>query len=129
LRKLAVGPKISARIIQKTNDKIIISATETYGVNVTLTDYQIHTANKNHHAKLITLFAFKVPEFSNRNLKGTIDKKINLNGNSQIFDLPYLRPDQSVKQYILGTEVRTKIILRGHDEIGRKISVDVQNLH
>jgi len=126
LRKVAIGPKISARVVDNTGPNLLIKLTETNGVSATLTGYQIQTTNKNHNAKLITLFAWKIPEFSNRTQEGIIDKNIYLNGNSKIFDLPYFNPDPSMKQYILGTEIQMKIILQGHDEIGRKISVAVQ---
>jgi hypothetical protein len=45
LRKLTIGPKVSARMIEKTSNKIVIEVRENNGVQVTFTDYQIEITN------------------------------------------------------------------------------------
>ena len=129
LRKLTIGPMISAQIVENDSVKVLVEVTENNDVGVTLTDYQMKITKKNRHAGVITLFAWKVLECSIWEYKGAIINSINLRGDSKTFNIPYPNTDSRIGQMILGTEIQTKIILNGYDEIGRKISVTVENLH
>jgi hypothetical protein len=125
LRKLTIGPKVSARIVKEINDQLVIEVREINGVQVTLTDYHIKTKTKNRYAGFITMFAFKVPELLRRNFEGVIRQKISLKENSQTLNIPNPTPDTSIKDLILGAETQIKILLQGHDEVGRPVSVPV----
>ena len=128
LRQLTIGPKVGARLVKAAKEGMLIEVRENNSVGVTLTDYQIEVTTQNRHAGLITLFAWKVPKCSHRNFKGILDRKISIRGSSQIFFIPNLSSDTGFKQFILGTESRIVIILRGYDEIGRELSFPVHDL-
>lgn len=129
LRKLTNGPEASARIVENNSEKVLVEVTENNDVGVTLTDYQMKITRKNRHAGVITFFAWKVPEYSTWEYKSAIINSINLRGDSKTFNIPYPANDSHIRQMILGTEIQTKIMFNGYDEIGRKISVTVENLH
>lgn len=128
LRKLTIGPKVSARIIKETNDQLVIEVKEINGVRVTLTDYHIKTKTKNRHAGFITMFAFKVPELLSKKIDGVIRQKISLKENSQTLNIPNPTPDTGIKDLILGADTKINILLQGYDEVGRPVSVPVKKL-
>jgi hypothetical protein len=127
LRKLTLGPKVTAEIIKKSSDRLAIQVRENNGVQVTFTKYQMEINKTNRHAGIITLFAWKVPEFSSRNYEGVIEQKICLKGDTQIFNIPHPTLVSNFKHLILGTETQMKIFLKGYDEISRQLSVTVQD--
>ena len=128
LRQLTIGPKAVARLVKVAKEGMLIEVRENNSVGVTLTDYQIEVTTQNRHAGLITLFAWKVPKCSHRNFKGILDRKISIRGSSQTFFIPNSSAHTGFKQFILGTESRIVIILRGYDEIGRELSFPVHGL-
>lgn len=127
LRRITIGPKVSARMVKKTGNRIFIQVTETNGVGVTLTDYQIETRTENQHADIITMFAWKVPKHTSDKVEGVVDEKCSVNGNSQRINIPCSnnRP-KSLENVILGSENQMSLSLSGHDEIGRHVTVPVQ---
>ena len=125
LRKLTIGPKITARIVHKHHDRFIIEVREHNGVGVTLIDYYIMIKTKNCHAGIITMFAWKVPKISSQTFKGVIQHKVSIKSDSQNFSIPNPIPDTSFKNIILGSQNQIQILLRGYDEIGRKVEVIV----
>lgn len=127
LRKLTIGPKVTAKIIKKNHKTIAIEVSEINGVQVTLTDYHVKITAENLHAALITLFAWKVPELSKQNFKRVIDQKIFLKGSSKTFNITNPSPAPNLKKFILGTQTQISIVLHGYDEVGRQLSVTVQN--
>ena len=127
LRKLTIGPMVSARIIKQSQDKLIIKVAENTGVKVTITNYTIQLITKNRHAGIITTFAWKVPESSTKNIEGTIDQKISVKENSQTLTIPCPSLGTNFEAFILGSENKMKVVLQGYDEIGRPISFPVNN--
>jgi len=125
LRKLTIGPKVGARVIEENNDQLVIEVIENNGVSVTFTDYHIEIRTKNRHAGIITLFAWKVPESTIINLEGVIGHRVSLKEKSQTFSIPIPVFDTNLKSFILGSENHTKILLRGYDELGRPLSLPV----
>jgi hypothetical protein len=124
-RKMTVGPKLLARIAKKDNDTMVIDVRETNGIGVTLTDYQVSITNENHHADIVTMFVWKVPETSNQTYEGVIPQRCDLKGDSQSIAIPYSSPSNGFKAILLGTESQVSILLRGRDEIGREVAVPV----
>ena len=125
LRKLTIGPKVAARIVRKQGDRLIIEVRENNGVGVTLSDYHVKVTTKNRHAGIITLFAWKVPEIFSHNFEGVIQHKVSVKGNSQKLSIPNPIPGTSFNHHILGSQNKIRILLRGYDEIGRKVEVIV----
>ena len=129
LQKLTIGPRILAKIVENDSEKVLVQVTENNDVGVTFTDYQMRITKKNRHASIITLFAWKVPECSTLEFESALNNSIHIGGSSETFIIPHPTNDSHIRQMILGTEIQTKINIHGYDEIGRKISVTVENLH
>ena len=128
LRKLTVGPKLTARIVNEDDNRLIIEVRETNGVKVVLTDYSFKVNMNNRHAGIITLFAWKVPESSRWKLEGAFRRKVSMKNCSQMLHIPNPIPESNLKHLILGTESHMRIELKGYDEIGRQVSVTVKDL-
>jgi len=128
LRKLTIGSKVAARIVNGNGDRLIIEVRENNGVRVILIDYHITVTAKNRHAGVITMFAWKVPKISSHNFEGVIQHKVSVKGNSQNLSIPNPIPGKSFKNIILGSQNQIQILLRGYDEIGRKVEVIVATL-
>ena len=128
LRRLTIGPKVSARILEKRHDNMTIEATEANGVGVILTDYRMKLSIMNRHAGLITLFAWKVPKGSTREFESVISNTIRLQSNSKTFNISCTAMDSRIKKLLLGAETQIEMTLKGYDEIGRNLSIAVQDL-
>jgi len=127
LRKLTIGPKVAARVVEKTVSQFVIEARESNDVEVFLTDYRLKMTTKNRYAGIITLFALKVPDSAIQEFDGVFNRKITLREKAETFNVPLLSPDTSLKSLLLGSETRIDIVLQGHDEIGRPLSIRVNS--
>jgi len=127
LRKLTIGPKVAARIIEKKASQFVIEARENNNVEVFLTDYHLKMTTKNRHANIITLFAWKVPDSAIQEFGGVFDRKIILKEKAETINIPHPPLDASLRSLILGSETRMDIVLQGHDEIGRPLSLRVNS--
>ena len=126
LKRLTIGPKIAARIMNEENSQLVIEVKETNSVQATLTDYHVTVTTKNHHAGIITMFAWKVPDSSYIDFEGTIYRRISINGNACTFTIAKPSSESTFMDRILGAQKQIKIFLYGHDEIGRTISVSIK---
>ncbi|MDY6839626.1 MAG: hypothetical protein SWH78_16815 [Thermodesulfobacteriota bacterium] len=124
-RRMTVGPKLVARMASKDSYHMVIDVRETNGIGVTLTDYRISITNENHHAGIVTMFVWKVPETSNQTYEGVIPQRCDLKGDSQSIAIPYSSSSSGLKALLLGTESQVSIVLRGRDEIGREVAAPV----
>jgi hypothetical protein len=124
-RKMTIGPKLTASMLKHNGDAMVIGIRETNGVSVTLTDYRILITRNNRHADLITMFAWKVPESTTESFEGAIGRSCSLKSDSLTISIPCASPDKDIGALVLGTERRVNIVLRGHDEIGRPVSLPV----
>jgi hypothetical protein len=126
LKKLSIGPKVSAVMIGKSDCQIKIKASEAVGVTAVITDYQIKMITKNPHAKLISLFVWNVSETTTKDMSGVFEEPVILNENTLTFSIPTTDQNHGLGSLILGAKYETTIILHGYDEAGRKISVAVK---
>ncbi|EFK08834.1 conserved hypothetical protein [delta proteobacterium NaphS2] len=125
LRRLSMGPKLGAVVMKSDEEGMLIEVRENNCVAATLTGYRMKITTENRHADLITLFAWKVPKGTSREIEGVLDRKITLKGNSQVFLIRTPASGVSLKNLILGSETRIAIILTGYDEIGREFTFPV----
>lgn len=127
LRRLSIGPMTGARIFQLTNDSLIVEVWENNDVEISLADFEIELIDRNKHAKVITMFFWKIPEKEVQKIKGTLEEKIVCKNSIARFAICYQPPEQNVKTFFYGSERQIKILLHGHDEIGRPLSFPVNS--
>lgn len=126
LRRLTIGPKLTARMVKRDSESVLIRVIESAGAGATLTGYGIDLMTKNRHAEIITLFAWKVTETSRKTHEGTLRNPVYVKGTSETLHIP--KPaysENAFKGLLLGTEIQLRIALCGYDELGRPISVPV----
>jgi hypothetical protein len=99
---------------------------ETNGVGVTITEYQMTAAIRNNHARLITLFLWKVPETATASYEGALPNRLSLNKSSGRIIIPLSNVGGSLKSFLMGSREDISITLTGYDEIGRQVSVPVR---
>jgi hypothetical protein len=126
LKRLSIGPKVSAVMIGKSEGQIKIKASEAVCVTAVITDYHIIMKTTNRHAKLISLFAWKIPESKTMDMVGVFVEPVILNGNTLMLSIPSPPQDHGLGSIIIGAKYETTIVLQGYDEAGRKLSVAVK---
>jgi len=124
-RNMTIGPQIAAKCIKTNAAAMFIEVKELNDIGVTLTGYTVSTLTENHHAGLITLFAWKVPKGSAQNYQEGFDKRLHLKKSSTTVTIYLHSKNHRLKSLIWGAKTITKIILTGYDEVGRHITVPV----
>jgi hypothetical protein len=125
LRRLSIGARLSARMVEKYHDQLIIEVAEHHGVRVKITDYDLTITTRNHHAGIITLFAWKVPQRTSTMYHGAIPHPVCLNDSTQRVSIPNPSSRKDVSAYILGSQTTLHLLLQGSDELGRAVEVGV----
>jgi len=125
LRRLTIGPKPGARVVKSATEGVLVEVRENNGVQVTFTDYEVEITTNNHRAGVITMFLWKVPESRTVKAGGTLPQKVTVKESSARITLPNPAPPKSLGSFFLGSRHSSRLFLRGHDEIGRPVSVPV----
>jgi hypothetical protein len=123
LRKLTIGPKIGARIIEETDEQVIIQVAENNGVLVTLTGYEMDMIIRNRRASIITMFAWKVPEAAHHRYDDVFHSKITVKESLAVLKISIPISRIGLRSFLLGSETEINVILKGYDEVGRPISL------
>lgn len=122
LRRLTLGPRLTVRLLRAEGDSVIIEVRESAGVAVTLTGYRLTAETMNEHARLITLFAFRVAESSHQEQEGGLPSPLRLRSSAAAES--FIRPSQDgFKALALGSHTSHTLTLTGYDEIGRPVSI------
>jgi len=125
LRKLTIGAKAGARILSMEKGRVNVEVRENNGVEVILTEYEVKLATTNHHADIITMFFMKVPKAASHTAQGMIEQKVSVKDNTKTLSIHYPASVPDLKSFILGSETEIKIVLYGHDEVGRSVTIPV----
>ena len=125
LRKLTIGAKAGARIVSRETHRVHVEVRENNGVEVILTEYDIKLATTNRHADMITMFFMKVPKAASHTAQCVFEKKVSVKDDARTLSIAYPASVPDLKSFILGSETEIKIVLHGHDEIGRPVTIPV----
>jgi hypothetical protein len=125
LRKLTIGAKAGARIVSMENGRVNVEVRENNDVEVILTEYEIKLATTNRHADVITMFFMKVPTTESQTGQGMLEKKVSVKDSARTLLICYPASVADLKSFILGSETKIKIVLQGYDEIGRPVTIPV----
>ncbi len=126
LKRLTIGARVSARLISKTGNRVCIEIHETNGIGVTMTGYRMTMDTRYRHAKLITLFFWKVPELESAEYEGALPRPLRLNNSSVQTTIPLSIDRGLLKAALLGSKERVSITITGYDEIGRSVAASLQ---
>ena len=126
LKRLSIGAKVSARLIGISDGQASIEVSETNGVGVTITEYKMTAAIRNNHARLITLFLWKVPETDTSSYEGALPNRLSLNKSAGRTIIPLSDVEGSLKSFLMGSREDISITMTGYDEIGRSVAASVR---
>lgn len=126
LRRLTVGARLSARVVSTEGATLDVEVRESNGVAVTLTDYRLEARTTNHHARAITLFAFKVPESDHWEHRSGLAQAMRLQSSAARQAIAKPVEGKGFKQAILGSQTALALTLSGHDQLGRPVAVTVE---
>lgn len=126
LKRLTIGARVLVRLISRTENQTFIEIRETNGIGVTLTGYRMTMDTRYRHAKLITLFFWKVPESESAEYEGALPRPLHLNGSSAPTAIPLPINRGLLKTALLGSEKHLSITITGYDEIGRFVAASLE---
>ena len=126
LKRLTIGAKLTARMIGRNSGQAMIEVGETNGVGATLTEYRVETEKTHNHARLITLFFWKVHESEHTTSDGALAHRLFVKHSLSRAVIPIAIDGDRLKSLLMGSKQDLSIILTGYDEIGRPVSVPVR---
>jgi hypothetical protein len=126
LKRLTIGAKLTARVAGRTGEQATIEVTEANGVGATLIEYRISAETRYDHARLITLFFWKVPETENRIFDGALATRLFVRNGLARGVITMSDDRNPLRSLIMGSKQDLSITLTGYDEIGRPVSVPVR---
>lgn len=124
MRRLSKGAKIVASIISDNGCSVRLKITEVNNVSVVLSAADVTIKRRNRFAKAISFFVWKVPSGSTRNVAIAFDP-VRITGCSREVLLAFDGCEKGFYDYSLGAKFERVAVLKGHDELGRAVSVRV----
>ncbi len=124
MRRLSKGAKIVASVISDNGCSVRLKVTEVNNVSVVLSSADVTINRRNRFAKTISFFVWKVPSGSTRNVSLALDP-VRVCACSREVLLAFDGCEKEFYDYLLGAKVDRVAVLKGHDELGRAVSVRV----
>lgn len=124
MRRLSKGGNVVASILSESGGVLRVKITETNGVAVTLASADISVLKQNRFAEIINFCIWKVP-YGSRNSFTRAFGPVKICGDTSIEEIDIRRAQKTWKDRFLGAHINFEIILKGLDEIGRDVFVDV----
>jgi hypothetical protein len=127
MRRLSKGARLISTVVPNSDaDEIILKVSEVNGVSVILTSADILVRKYIRFSKPISLLLWKVPETVEYKSSTPIDP-VRLCGNSMKIRITIDTFRISFSDHLLGAYFETIVNLNGYDEIGRAVSVKIEN--
>jgi len=122
MRRLSMGAKVVASVVSDSRDFVKVRVTEVNGVSAVLSSADVIVRRRNRFAKLISYYVVHVSKGSEQRMTVAVEP-VRVCGNSGEFRLPLSGSKKIFSDYLLGAKIDKIVVLKGHDEIGRKVSV------
>lgn len=124
MRRLSKGAKVVASVISDNGCSVRLKVTEVNNVSVVLSSADVTINMRNRFAKVISFFVWKVPSGSTRNVSLALDP-VCVCACSRDVLLVFDGCEKEIYDYLLGAKFERVAVLKGHDELGRAVSVRV----
>jgi len=124
MRRLSMGAKVVCQLVQFGEGEVELRLSEVNGVAVTLSSVDINVRKANKFAPFISYYIWKVPKKSQSHYSRVIEP-VRICGESRNIKLKLKRSEKQMFDFILGAEIDAVAILKGHDEIGRVVTLKV----
>lgn len=125
MRRLSMGAKVVCQLVRSGTGEVELRLSEVNGVAVTLSHVDITVRKVNRNAGFISYYIMKVPKGSNAKYSKAISP-VRICGESRRIRLKLKRSEKQVTDYIFGSKIEAEAVIRGHDEIGRKVAARVE---
>jgi len=124
MRRLSKGAKVVASVVGYSGNELILDVVEVNGVEVMISSADITVTKVNRFASFISYYIWKVPKGSQGHFTKAIGP-VHVCGSSSKVRLKVSGKEKQLVDYILGADIDAVAVLKGHDEIGRVVSVEV----
>jgi len=124
MRRLTKGAKVVVSVISNSDNDIKLKVSEVNNVSVVISSAIIRIHKRNRFAKAISFFVWHVPSGSNHKVSVAIGPVQICSGSREIRLAP-AKCTKSILDYLLGAKLECVVVLKGNDELGRKVSARV----
>jgi len=124
MRRLSKGAKVVASVISDNGCNVRLKVTEVNNVSVVLSSADVTINRRNRFTKIISFFVWKVASGSTRNVSVAFDP-VRVCACSREVLLAFDDCEKEFYDYLLGAKFERVAVLKGHDELGRAVSVRV----
>ena len=125
MRRLSRGGYVVASVLSTSGGVLLVKVTETNGVAVTLMLADILVSKKNHFAKMINFYIWKVPYGSKDSFSIALSP-VKICGGASIIKIDIRQSQKDWRDYLIGAKLEFDLKLKGFDEIGRAVSVSIK---
>ena len=124
MRRLSKGARVIASLISISDNNVRLKVSQVNGVPVVISSAVMIVQKRNRFAKAISFFVWHVPSGSDHRVSVAIDPVHIVTGSREI-RLSLDGCKKSLSDYLLGAKVEHIVVLKGHDDLGRKVSARV----
>lgn len=124
MRRLSKGAKVIGSVISMKKGDLRLSLSEVNGVEVVLSSVDIKVRKVNRFAPFISYYIMKVPKGSESHYSKAFGP-VKICNSSKVVRLPLSRKEKRMADYLLGSDISEDAVIKGHDEIGRRVEVTV----
>lgn len=124
MRRLSKGAKVVAKVVSESGGSLRLKVSEVNGVSVVLSSADVMVRKRNRFAKAISFCIWHVPSGSDSKYQVALDPVRVCRGSAFVL-LSTDRSEKGFSDYLLGARFERVIVLQGHDELGRPVSVRV----
>ncbi len=119
-RRLTKGACVLAAVLSEDRHSATLRVQEINGVSITLASAEVSVTKRNHFAKAISFFVWKVPTSSEQKSLVPIDP-VSLCGDAAEVKLHFKRSGKRFTDHLVGATLELTVVLSGQDEIGRPV--------
>lgn len=124
MRRLTKGARIVVSVISNSENDINLKLSEVNNVSVVISSAKVTVRKKNRFAKAISFFIWHVP-FESKNSFSVAINPMKMCGDSVQINFPINKCKKNLKDFLLGSTLEHNMVLKGNDELGRKVRARV----
>ena len=125
-KRLARGSRVVGSLVSVNGSDVVVRVSELNGVSVVLDSAELLVRKNNRFASTISYYVVHVPKHSQERVSVSLSPLRVCKGSKEI--RLSLKDGKGLSDYLLGSDIRRTLVLRGVDEVGRGVSLTVEPL-